>query len=88
MDKQQIEAKLIEYFEQEYPQSGIALNASTDLLSNYITDSLRVISTIIFLESSFDLDIHEGDLSVEILANITNLANFVLSKLESDRKVS
>lgn len=87
MNKQQVETKLIKYFEHEYPQPGIELNASTDLLSNYITDSLRVISTILFLESNFDIDINEGDLSVEILRNIDGLANFVLSKLESNSKV-
>ncbi len=81
MEKQQIEAELKSYFETEFPNPGLKLESSTDLLSNFITDSLRVVATVAFMENHFGIDITESDIGVETFRDLNNLSDFVFSKL-------
>jgi len=81
MEKPQIEMELKKYFETEFPNPGLELESSTDLLANFITDSLRVVATVAFMESHFGIDISEADIGVETFQDINNLSEFVFSKL-------
>jgi len=81
MEKQKIEAELKNYFETEFPNPGLNLEPSTDLLSNFITDSLRIVSTVAFMESHFGIDITEADIGVETFRDLNNLSDFISSKL-------
>ncbi len=73
--------ELKKYFETEFPNPGLELESSTDLLANFITDSLRVVATVAFMESHFGIDISEADIGVETFQDINNLSEFVFSKL-------
>ena len=81
MEKRQIEKELKNYFETEFPNPGLSLEPSTDLLSNFITDSLRVVSTVAFMESHFGIDITENDIGIETFQDLNNLSDFISSKL-------
>ena len=81
MEKSQIEAVLKNYFETEFPNPGISLESNTDLLSNFITDSLRVVATVAFMESHFEIDITENDIGLETFRDLNNLSDFVYTKL-------
>lgn len=83
IDKEKISSDLKIFFQTEFPAPDIELTNTSDLPSLFITDSLRVLTTVLHLEQQFGISLVESDISAEIFQNIDSLSNFVLTKLQS-----
>jgi len=75
----QIRAFLLE----EFPDQGVELTDTTSLLDDWMIDSVGIVSTVLFLESHFDIEIARADLNGTTFATIDALANLVASRLAS-----
>ncbi len=81
MERKKIASDIKEFIQNEFPKPGLELTDSTKLLDQVLLDSLAIISTTLFLESQFDIDIVESDLTLEVFGSIDSLSEFVHSKL-------
>ncbi|MEK9628000.1 MAG: hypothetical protein VW455_03165 [Nitrospinota bacterium] len=83
INKEKISSDLKQFFQSEFPASDIELTDTSDLPSLFITDSLRVLTTVLHLEEKFGISLVESDINAEIFQNIDSLSNFVINKLQS-----
>lgn len=83
IDKEKISSDLKNFFQTEFPVPDIELTNTSDLPSLFITDSLRVLTTVLHLEQKFGISMVESDINAEIFQNIDSLSNFVITKLQS-----
>lgn len=83
IDKETISSNLKEFFQTEFPAPDIELTNTSDLPSLFITDSLRVLTTVLHLEKKFGISLVDSDINAEIFQNIDSLSNFVITKLKS-----
>ena len=77
MDKRKISNLMKEFFEEEFPNQGMELEYTTDLLNDWFVDSLGIINTVLFLESKFALSINRADINSDNFQNIDTLSAFV-----------
>jgi acyl carrier protein len=82
LDKAKITSDLKHFFQTEFPAPDIELTSTSDLPAYFITDSLRVLTTVLHLEQHFGISLVESDINAEIFQNIDSLSNFVLTKLQ------
>lgn len=80
MEKGAIESALKAFFEREFPVPGLDLDSDTDLLRTIFVDSLRVVTTALFLEEEFGISVTPSDISVETFETIDKLAELVILK--------
>lgn len=81
MDNDEIVARLTDFLQQEFPNQGVELNASTDLLDEWFVDSLGIIETVMFLEKTFGVDIKRADINGTNFRNIATLSGFIATRL-------
>ena len=77
MDQSEIADRIRRFLEEEFPNEGVELNADTDLLSEWFIDSLGITETVIFLESSFGVDLSRADINGSNFKSIESLTAFV-----------
>ena len=77
MDQSEIADRIRRFLEEEFPNEGVELNADTDLLSEWFIDSLGITETVIFLESSFGIDLSRADINGTNFKSIGSLTAFV-----------
>ncbi len=82
MNRATISAQLEDFFRREFPNPGVELTASTDLLQNWLVDSLGIVNTTLFLESRFGVDVTRADIRAENFQSIDRLTDFVAGKLD------
>ncbi len=80
-DKDTIIRDLMGFMKTEFPDTGIELTPSTDLLSDWLIDSLGIISTTLFLEEHFGVNVTRADIKAENYQTIENLSNFICKRL-------
>ncbi len=83
MDKAEIAAQLKAFLEADFPNDGLELTSTTDLLQEWFVDSLGISQTVIFLEESFGLEIARADINGANFKDIATLSEFVASRLRS-----
>ena len=76
MNRTEIIDKLKTFLLQEFPNQGVTLTESTDLLGEWFVDSLGIIETVLYLEKTFAVDIRRADI---------NGGNFIVADFISNR---
>lgn len=79
-DKELIVEKLIQFFISEFPDHDSELTPDTDLLSEWLVDSLAIVNTTMFLENNFGLQLTRADISAQNFRSASALADFILSR--------
>ena len=80
MDKAEIALRIQRFLEEEFPNPGAQLTLETDLLEDWFIDSLGITETVIFLESSFGIDLARADINGANFNTIDSLSEFVLRR--------
>ena len=83
MDRIEIVARLTTFVEQEFPNPGLTLTDSTDLLEEWFVDSLGIIETVLFVETHFDLKLSRADINGTNFQSIATLSDFIATKFDS-----
>ena len=81
MDKNDIATRVMRFLEEEFPNQGMELTESTDLLGEWFIDSLGIIETVLFLEQTFGVDIRRADITGDNFRNVATLSGFVAARL-------
>lgn len=81
MNKNQIATRLTEFLQQEFPNPGMDLTESTDLLVEWFVDSLGIIETVLFIEQTFGVDIQRADINGTNFRNVATLSGFIADRL-------
>ena len=81
MDKDDITARLTDFLQMEFPNPGVELDDSIDLLEDWFIDSLGIIETVLFLEQTFGVNIQRADINGTNFRNIAALSDFVASRM-------
>ncbi len=82
MNRKQISNGLRDFLKKEFPNDGVELTNSTDLLGEYFVDSLGIVSTVLFLENSFQVEVARADINGANFKNIDTLSEFVEQSLK------
>ncbi len=82
MNRKQISNRLRDFLKKEFPNDGVELTDSTDLLGEYFVDSLGIVSTVLFLENSFQIEVARADINGTNFKNIDTLSEFVEQSLK------
>jgi len=81
METKEIAGKIREFLEAEFGGQGIDLTDTTLLLEDYLIDSFGVIETVMFLETTFGIEIARADIDGVNFKNLRSLSRFVSSRL-------
>ncbi len=81
MDRVEIAARIKRFLEEEFPNDGVELGLETDLLDEWFIDSLGITETVLFLESSFGVEVGRADINGENFKSIESLSGFVERRL-------
>ena len=82
MNRTEIIDKLKTFLLQEFPNQGVTLTESTDLLGEWFVDSLGIIETVLYLEKTFAVDIRRADINGDNFSNLASLADFISNRLD------
>ncbi len=82
MNKTEIVDDLKTFLQQEFPNQGVDLTESTDLLGEWFVDSMGIIETVLYLEKNFDIDIKRADINGDNFRNLATLSDFVVNRLD------
>ncbi len=85
MNRTEIIDKLKTFLLQEFPNQGVTLTESTDLLGEWFIDSLGIIETVLYLEKTFAIDIRRADINGDNFSSLATLADFICSRLDQGR---
>jgi len=83
MNSNEITTRLLQFLQQEFPNQGVDLTESTDLLDEWFVDSLGIIETVLFLEQTFGVDIQRADINGTNFHNVATLSAFVEDRLNN-----
>ena len=82
MNKTEVVDDLKSFLLQEFPNQGIDLTETTDLLGEWFVDSLGIIETVLYLEKTFGVDVRRADINGDNFQNLETLSDFVVSRLD------
>ena len=82
MSKTEIVDDLKAFLEREFPNQGVDLTETTDLLGEWFVDSLGIIETVLYLEKNFGVDVKRADINGDNFQNLDTLSDFVVNRLE------
>ena len=81
MDRSEIAARLRTFFETEFPNPGVLLTDTTDLLDEWFVDSLGLVQTVMFIEGEFNISLSRADIDGENFQSISTLTDFITARL-------
>ena len=82
MNRNEIVDDLKAFLHQEFPNQGVELNETTDLLGEWFVDSLGIIETVLYLEKNFGVDVKRADINGDNFQNLETLSEFVANRLD------
>ena len=82
MNQLEIIEDLKTFLQREFPNQGVDLTGTTDLLGEWFVDSLGIIETVLYLEQTFGIDIKRADINGDNFRNLQTLSEFVASRLD------
>ncbi|MBF0370951.1 MAG: acyl carrier protein [Magnetococcales bacterium] len=85
MDEAEMIAKIKAFLMESFPGSGAEPTPDTDLLTGWFVDSFRIVETILFLETTFNIQLNRADIQGENFQTLTTLARFVADRLPASR---
>jgi acyl carrier protein len=81
MDRTEIAIQLKTFLETEFPSQSVELTEATELLHDWFFDSLGIIETVLFVESTFCIEVQRADITGANFRNIGTLVDFVVERL-------
>jgi acyl carrier protein len=81
MNRSEIVDSLKAFLHQEFPNQGVALTETTDLLGEWFVDSLGIIETVLYLEKNFGIDIKRADINGDNFRNLATLSDFIVKRV-------
>lgn len=81
MNNNEIVTRLRTFLETEFPNQGVELTESTDLLDDWFVDSLGIIETVLFIEQTFAVPVTRSDINGTNFRNIAALSAFIADRL-------
>lgn len=81
MEREQIAGRIKEFLESEFPGIAGGLTETTHLIDDFFIDSFGIINTVMFLESTFGIEVGREDINETNFQNIESLSTFVAGKL-------
>ena len=82
-DRAEIAARIKAFLEEDFPNDGVELTPTTDLLEEWFVDSLGISQTVMFLEESFEIEISRADINGTNFKDLRALSEFVAGRLGS-----
>lgn len=82
-DRDRIADRLKTFLETDFPNDGVELTPTTDLLEEWFVDSLGITETVLFLEESFGVEVTRADINGANFKDIASLSTFVADRLGS-----
>ncbi len=83
MNRTEIAGEIDTFLQEEFPNPGVTLERTTDLLNEYFVDSLGLVNTALFLESRFGIELSRADINESTFHSIDTLVEFVENRLEA-----
>jgi len=83
MDRATIAARIKEFLETDFPGLGGGLTETTHLIDDFFIDSFGIINTVMFLESTFGIEVGREDINETNFQNIASLSAYVAGKLSA-----
>lgn len=83
MEFSEIASRIKTFIEREFPNPGMALTDSTDLLEDWFVDSFGIVNTTLFLENHFGIEIRRADINAATFRNIQTLSHYVADHLKN-----
>ncbi len=81
MDNNEIKTNLHSFLTTEFPNEGVELKDTTDLLQEWFIDSLGIINMIMFLESEFNISVARSEINGDNFKDLNTLSAYINSKL-------
>ena len=82
MNQFEIIQDLKAFLQREFPNQGVDLTETTDLLGEWFVDSLGIIETVLYLEKTFGIAIKRADINGDNFHNLRTLSDFVVNRLD------
>ena len=82
MNRAEIVDDLKTFLQQEFPNQGVDLTETTDLLGEWFVDSLGIIETVLYLEKAFGVEVRRADINGDNFLNLATLSDFVIARLD------
>ena len=80
-DRAGISDRIKAFLESDFPNDGVELTPTTDLLEEWFVDSLGISQTILFLEESFEIEVSRADINGANFKDLRSLSEFVAGRL-------
>ena len=77
----EIKSQIKEFFEEEFPNPEMPLTNDTNLLDDWFVDSFGIVSTALFLEKKFSIEISPADINAENFRSIETISQYTANKL-------
>lgn len=84
-DPADISRRIQEFFETEFPRPDAVLTDTTDLLRDWLMDSAGIVSTTLFLESEFGIQMRRADINAVHFQSIRSLTAYVVGRMANPR---
>ena len=81
MEAAAIASRLKTFLEQKFPYQDVTLTESTNLLEDWFVDSLGVVETVMFIESSFGITLSRADINGTNFKDIKTLSGLVAERI-------
>ena len=82
MNRAEIVDDLKTFLQKEFPNQGVDLTETTDLLGEWFVDSLGIIETVLYLEKAFGVEVRRADINGDNFLNLATLTDFVVHRLD------
>lgn len=77
MSRDEIFARIRDYLLRAFPADGVELDGSTLLLDEWFVDSVAIVNTVLFLESSFGVSMGRADINATVFRSLDSLTDYV-----------
>jgi|GEM_PF-700625 len=81
MELENIEKKILEFIESEFPNPGEELLSDTNLLEDWFVDSFGIVNTLMFLETEFAVKMDRSDITPQNFKSVQSLSLLVQERI-------
>ena len=83
MDRDVAATEIKEFLEETFPNPGQELTESTDLLNDWLVDSLGIVMIIAFFEETFGIEVKQTDITGESFGTVASLSEYVVKHMST-----
>ena len=81
METTAIASRIKTFLEKKFPYQEVTLTESTNLLEDWFVDSLGIVETVHFIETSFDITLSRADINGVNFQDINTLSSLVAERV-------